>query len=178
MNNRMIHAMGALAVASLLPMSPARSFAAKEQPSDSDDLLEFGPDHTPKVLEELKEAGLPDPGSNPQTLNDLAYKALYVENDTAKALKILRWNLTLMADRMPDFSPVLMDSCAEGNVIAGNRDKAISLWTRALGTTSDLRSSIPDIADHLAKLKADPKHLAEMQRQFRAAWAAAHGGVQ
>lgn len=141
--------------------------------------LAFGPEHTPRILAELQAAGLPDPGTDGQVLNALAYKALYVDNDVEKALKIFRWNLALMADRVPGAVPSLMDSWAEGHAIAGNRDKAVALWSEVFSATDNAGSSLPDMAARFAKLKADPSYLPVLQKDLRAAYAAAtQGGGQ
>jgi len=121
------------------------------------------PDETAiqRVKEELKAAGIPEP-QNMFPFNSMGYREMYVEKDMVKAEKLFRWNLILFPNgqRVADG----LDSLGEYYVQAGDVDKAIEFYTKAL----ELKPTLPSKAKQIIqRLKADPASIGAIQEELR-----------
>ena len=121
------------------------------------------PDETAiqRVNEELKAAGIPEP-QNMFPFNSMGYREMYVEKDMVKAEKLFRWNLILFPNgqRVADG----LDSLGEYYVQAGDVDKAIEFYTKALEMKPTLQSKARQI---IQRLKADPTSIGAIQEELR-----------
>ncbi len=93
-------------------------------------------------------------------LNMLGYKALYEAHDFKKALNYFRWNIPLF----PQFGADLYDSLGDGYLEAGDAKHAIEAYSKSLEINP---SKSDNGADVVAKLKADPKNLKDLQEASR-----------
>jgi tetratricopeptide (TPR) repeat protein len=109
----------------------------------------------------LKAAGIPEP-QNMFPLNSMGYREMYVEKDMAKAEKLFRWNLILFPNgqRRADG----LDSLGEYYVQAGDAEKAIEYYTKALEMKPNLPSKAKQI---IQRLKADPSSIGAIQEELR-----------
>ena len=114
-----------------------------------------------RVKQELKAAGIPEP-QNMFPLNSMGYREMYVEKDMAKAEKLFRWNLNLFPNgqRRADG----LDSLGEYYVQAGDAEKAIEFYTKALEMKPNLQSKAKQI---IQRLKADPASIGAIQEELR-----------
>jgi tetratricopeptide (TPR) repeat protein len=114
-----------------------------------------------RVKDELKAAGIPEP-QNMFPLNSMGYREMYVEKDMVKAEKLFRWNLILFPKR--ERTADGLDSMGEYYVQAGNVEKAIECYTKALEMKPTLQSKAKQI---IQRLKTDPSSLGAIQEELR-----------
>jgi tetratricopeptide (TPR) repeat protein len=144
----------ATAVRTPTPQSPTQTSAAPAAEVPDQAAIQ-------RVKDELKAAGIPEP-QNMFPLNSMGYREMYVEKDMVKAEKLFRWNLILFpkGQRVADG----LDSLGEYYVQAGDAEKAIEFYTKALEMKPNLQSKARQI---IQRLKADPTSIGAIQEEKR-----------
>jgi hypothetical protein len=121
-----------------------------------------------QVLEEMRSAGVADPGENERTLNLEGYEFMYDQKDIKKAIRNFRWNLVLFAKTRYEWS--LQDSMAEAYLQSGDVENAVKHYEMSYSLmTPQIPAKYKEHVKSMLDRLKDPASLSILQEELRLA---------